>query len=175
MVLAKPLLHVCVVGHTSTRRCICACGYSYSCVCHLAKICHISQTFGICLLIFLVTVQYHRSALRLCIVHTVNTAKSVLQTVRDTCFEKCVTKPSTSLSSSEQQCLARCTDRYGEVSSPCNFAPVCNVQQGANAVAAAANEVPSEVVVNQTLPALWTTLQATQIVTKAVLESSGYD
>ncbi|KAL3161334.1 hypothetical protein ABBQ32_010232 [Trebouxia sp. C0010 RCD-2024] len=37
-----------------------------------------------------------------------------ISSVRDTCFEKCVTKPSTSLSSSEQQCLARCTDRYGE-------------------------------------------------------------
>ncbi|DBA89900.1 hypothetical protein WJX79_009689 [Trebouxia sp. C0005] len=37
-----------------------------------------------------------------------------LTTVRDSCFEKCVTKPSTSLSSSEQQCLARCMDRYAE-------------------------------------------------------------
>ena len=38
-----------------------------------------------------------------------------LQTVRDKCFDKCVTKPSSSLSSSEQQCLARCSDRYAEV------------------------------------------------------------
>lgn len=37
-----------------------------------------------------------------------------LQTVRDKCFEKCVTKPSSSLSGSEQQCLSRCSDRYGE-------------------------------------------------------------
>lgn len=29
--------------------------------------------------------------------------------------EKCVTKPSTSLGSSEQQCIARCADRYSEV------------------------------------------------------------
>lgn len=36
------------------------------------------------------------------------------QTVRDTCFKACVTKPGTSLSSSEQQCLARCCDRYNE-------------------------------------------------------------
>ena len=36
------------------------------------------------------------------------------QTVRDKCFKACVTKPSTSLSSSEQQCLARCADRYAE-------------------------------------------------------------
>ena len=38
------------------------------------------------------------------------------QTVRDKCFEKCITKPSSALSSSEQQCLARCADRYAEVS-----------------------------------------------------------
>lgn len=36
------------------------------------------------------------------------------QTVRDKCFGTCVTKPSSSLSSSEQQCLARCCDRYAE-------------------------------------------------------------
>lgn len=36
------------------------------------------------------------------------------QTVRDKCFEKCVTKPSSSLGSSEQQCIARCADRYSE-------------------------------------------------------------
>ncbi|KAK2077994.1 hypothetical protein QBZ16_003862 [Prototheca wickerhamii] len=36
------------------------------------------------------------------------------QTVRDKCFAACVTKPSSSLGSSEQQCLARCCDRYTE-------------------------------------------------------------
>lgn len=35
-------------------------------------------------------------------------------TIRDKCFEKCITKPSTSLSSSEQQCLVRCCDRYND-------------------------------------------------------------
>ena len=34
------------------------------------------------------------------------------QTVRDKCFEKCVTKPSSSL---DHSCLSRCADRYGEV------------------------------------------------------------
>ena len=38
-----------------------------------------------------------------------------LQTVRDKCFDKCITKPSSSLGSGEQQCLARCSDRYTEV------------------------------------------------------------
>lgn len=36
------------------------------------------------------------------------------QTVRDKCFKACVTRPGSSLSSSEQQCLARCCDRYHE-------------------------------------------------------------
>jgi import inner membrane translocase subunit TIM13 len=34
--------------------------------------------------------------------------------VRDKCFKLCVTKPSSSLSSSDQQCLAKCCDRYAE-------------------------------------------------------------
>lgn len=38
-----------------------------------------------------------------------------LQTVRDKCFDKCITNPGRSLSGSEQSCLQRCVDRYGEV------------------------------------------------------------
>ena len=34
------------------------------------------------------------------------------QTVREKCFAKCIPKPGTSLSSGEQTCIARCTDRY---------------------------------------------------------------
>ena len=41
-------------------------------------------------------------------------AQEFYSTVRDKCFNKCVTRPSTSLSSSEQACLARCCDRYVE-------------------------------------------------------------
>ena len=40
------------------------------------------------------------------------------QTVRDKCFQACVTKPTSSLGSGEQQCLSRCMDRYTEVRSP---------------------------------------------------------
>ncbi|KAG7669247.1 hypothetical protein Ndes2526B_g05541 [Nannochloris sp. 'desiccata'] len=36
------------------------------------------------------------------------------QTVRDKCFKMCITKPSSSLTSSDQQCLAKCADRYGD-------------------------------------------------------------
>ena len=34
--------------------------------------------------------------------------------MRDKCFAKCVTKPSTALSSGEQTCLSRCCDRYSD-------------------------------------------------------------
>ena len=36
--------------------------------------------------------------------------------VTELCFEKCVTKPGTSLNSSEQTCLSSCTMRYLESS-----------------------------------------------------------
>jgi len=39
-------------------------------------------------------------------------AQEFFTTVREKCFEKCVPKPGTSLSSGEQTCIARCTDRY---------------------------------------------------------------
>lgn len=56
-------------------------------------------------------IQRHRPTVVLLRLHF-----SSAQTVRDKCFDKCVTKPSSSLGSSEQQCLARCCDRYAEVS-----------------------------------------------------------
>ncbi|CAE6377003.1 unnamed protein product [Rhizoctonia solani] len=34
--------------------------------------------------------------------------------INEKCFAKCVTKPSTSLGSSEETCLSRCMDRYME-------------------------------------------------------------
>ena len=48
--------------------------------------------------------------------HEMNAAfvQEFYQTVRDKCFKACVTKPGTSLTSSEQQCLAKCCDRYQE-------------------------------------------------------------
>uniref|UniRef100_M1AVU7 Mitochondrial import inner membrane translocase subunit n=2 Tax=Solanum TaxID=4107 RepID=M1AVU7_SOLTU len=36
------------------------------------------------------------------------------QTVRDKCFDKCITKPGSSLSGSEGSCISRCVDRYIE-------------------------------------------------------------
>lgn len=38
----------------------------------------------------------------------------ILQTVGRKCFEKCVTKPGSSLGGSESSCISRCVDRYIE-------------------------------------------------------------
>ena len=50
------------------------------------------------------------------------------QTVRDKCFQKCITRPGSSMSNSEVQCLANCCDRYIDVSAlrcrPCTAQPV---------------------------------------------------
>jgi hypothetical protein len=35
--------------------------------------------------------------------------------VRDKCFQKCITRPGSSMSNSEVQCLANCCDRYIDV------------------------------------------------------------
>ncbi|KAI0259853.1 Tim10/DDP family zinc finger protein [Gloeopeniophorella convolvens] len=41
-------------------------------------------------------------------------AQELINKTNDKCFLKCVTKPSTALSSSEETCLSRCFDRYME-------------------------------------------------------------
>ncbi|KAI3453290.1 hypothetical protein Pfo_009953 [Paulownia fortunei] len=41
-------------------------------------------------------------------------AEEFLETVRGKCFEKCITKPGSSLSGSESSCISRCIDRYIE-------------------------------------------------------------
>ncbi|TFK70295.1 hypothetical protein BDN72DRAFT_818968 [Pluteus cervinus] len=40
--------------------------------------------------------------------------QELMNKASDKCFVKCVTKPGTSLSSSEETCLSRCIDRYFE-------------------------------------------------------------
>ncbi|EIW71504.1 hypothetical protein TREMEDRAFT_27888 [Tremella mesenterica DSM 1558] len=39
-------------------------------------------------------------------------AQMLLNKINENCFAKCVTRPSTSLSSSEEQCLSRCMTLY---------------------------------------------------------------
>ncbi|KAL8201003.1 hypothetical protein R6Q57_012342 [Mikania cordata] len=41
-------------------------------------------------------------------------AEEFLETVRGKCFEKCITKPGSSLSGGESSCVSRCVDRYIE-------------------------------------------------------------
>lgn len=40
--------------------------------------------------------------------------EELVQTLTDKCFEKCVRKPGASLTSGEQQCIAKSMDRYME-------------------------------------------------------------
>ncbi|KAL4570657.1 hypothetical protein LXL04_026317 [Taraxacum kok-saghyz] len=41
-------------------------------------------------------------------------AEEFLETVRGKCFDKCITKPGSSLSGGEGSCISRCVDRYIE-------------------------------------------------------------
>ncbi|GAV75120.1 zf-Tim10_DDP domain-containing protein [Cephalotus follicularis] len=41
-------------------------------------------------------------------------AQEFIETVRGKCFDKCITKPGSSLSGSESSCISRCVDRYIE-------------------------------------------------------------
>ncbi|PXF44770.1 Mitochondrial import inner membrane translocase subunit Tim13-A [Gracilariopsis chorda] len=41
--------------------------------------------------------------------------EELVRAMTDKCFEKCVKKPGKSLSTSEQQCIAKSMDRYMEV------------------------------------------------------------
>ncbi|TFK40072.1 Tim10/DDP family zinc finger-domain-containing protein [Crucibulum laeve] len=41
-------------------------------------------------------------------------AQELMNKTNEKCFAKCITKPSASLSNSEQICLSRCLDRYLE-------------------------------------------------------------
>ena len=41
--------------------------------------------------------------------------QDLMQKLAENCFSKCVTKPSSKLSSTEQKCLALCQDRYLDV------------------------------------------------------------
>ncbi|KAG9127174.1 Mitochondrial import inner membrane translocase subunit Tim13 [Ceratobasidium sp. 392] len=41
-------------------------------------------------------------------------AQELINKINEKCFAKCITKPSTSLGSSEERCLSMCMDRYME-------------------------------------------------------------
>ncbi|KAL3834886.1 hypothetical protein ACJIZ3_009622 [Penstemon smallii] len=41
-------------------------------------------------------------------------AEEFLETVRGKCFDKCITKPGSSLSGGEASCISRCVERYIE-------------------------------------------------------------
>lgn len=41
-------------------------------------------------------------------------AEEFIETLRVKCFDKCITKPGSSLGSGESSCISRCVDRYME-------------------------------------------------------------
>ncbi|KIO21150.1 hypothetical protein M407DRAFT_245565 [Tulasnella calospora MUT 4182] len=41
-------------------------------------------------------------------------AQALVNKMTETCYAKCITKPSTSLGSSDETCLGRCMERYME-------------------------------------------------------------
>eukprot|EP00053_Salpingoeca_punica_P003419 m.43063 g.43063 ORF g.43063 m.43063 type:complete len:95 (-) comp12173_c0_seq1:201-485(-) len=58
--------------------------------------------------------------------------QGLVQRMSLTCFEKCIEKPGTSLSSSEQSCLAKCMDRYLETTTVVTNSYAGRVQQMAS-------------------------------------------
>lgn len=46
-------------------------------------------------------------------------AQQTFQFMIDACFDQCVSKPGSTLDTSEQKCLARCQDRYQEAYTRC--------------------------------------------------------
>mmetsp|Transcript_262 Transcript_262/g.621 ORF Transcript_262/g.621 Transcript_262/m.621 type:complete len:83 (+) Transcript_262:75-323(+) len=53
--------------------------------------------------------------------------QELFESIRSKCYEKCVTRPSSSLSSSEQKCLANCCDRYVEATAVVSQAVMSHV------------------------------------------------
>ncbi|TPX17336.1 uncharacterized protein E0L32_012191 [Thyridium curvatum] len=48
-----------------------------------------------------VTLEYHT-----------NNARTLIEKINELCFEKCVPKPGSSLSSGEQTCMSQCMEKY---------------------------------------------------------------
>ncbi|KAI0902404.1 Tim10/DDP family zinc finger-domain-containing protein [Annulohypoxylon nitens] len=44
--------------------------------------------------------------------HAIENAKELVDKINKHCFEKCVPKPGTSLSSTEQNCATQCIEKY---------------------------------------------------------------
>ncbi|KAH6624944.1 Tim10/DDP family zinc finger-domain-containing protein [Chaetomium sp. MPI-SDFR-AT-0129] len=60
-----------------------------------------------------------------------NTAEAqvLIQNINETCFERCVPKPGSSLSSGEQTCLKACMEKYMAAWNQINTAYVRRIQQ----------------------------------------------
>ncbi|KAF4571386.1 protein translocase subunit [Pleurotus pulmonarius] len=56
-------------------------------------------------------------------------AQELINKTNEKCYLKCVPKPGTSLSSSEQTCLSRCLDRYMEAFNICSRAYIGRINK----------------------------------------------
>ncbi|CDS13258.1 Putative Mitochondrial protein-transportingATPase [Lichtheimia ramosa] len=56
-------------------------------------------------------------------------AQELINKINEKCYEKCVPKPGSSLSSGEQACLSKCMDRYMEAWNVVSRAYVSRIQR----------------------------------------------
>lgn len=74
----------------------------------------------------------HGSSSRLvpfCPSHSWRTANLLPQKMNENCFEKCVPKPGSSISSSEQTCVTQCTEKYMAAWNQVHQAYVARIRQ----------------------------------------------
>ncbi|KAK3185452.1 protein translocase subunit [Lecanicillium sp. MT-2017a] len=56
-------------------------------------------------------------------------ARVLIEKLQDNCFDKCVPKPGTSLSSGEQQCMTSCMEKYMAAWNQVNSAYINRIRQ----------------------------------------------
>ncbi|CCT66204.1 related to mitochondrial import inner membrane translocase subunit TIM13 [Fusarium fujikuroi] len=56
-------------------------------------------------------------------------ARTLIEKLQETCFEKCVPKPGTSLSSSETTCMTSCMEKYMAAWNMVNAAYIARLRQ----------------------------------------------
>ncbi|KAL1880603.1 protein translocase subunit [Diaporthe australafricana] len=56
-------------------------------------------------------------------------ARMLIEKMNDTCFERCIPKPGSSVSSGEQTCFTSCMDRYLQAWNKVNAAYIQRIRQ----------------------------------------------
>ncbi|KAJ9137281.1 hypothetical protein NKR23_g9195 [Pleurostoma richardsiae] len=58
-----------------------------------------------------------------------NNAKMLIERINESCFDKCIPKPGTSISSSEKTCVTQCMEKYMAAWNQVNAAYLKRIQQ----------------------------------------------